>query len=139
MVEEHAGELVACFAALREAIVAQQQAGGAPANEPGRQAGEGAGQEVGRDATGSAAGVNEADGVLTGSNTGGVLNEHPAGGWARYTAWEHYEGVAALLVAHLLEMWALRLFGCQNIEEELRAIAVARPLTQAEGGERFGE
>ena len=44
-------------------------------------------------------------------------------GGARYSAWEHHEGVAALLLAHLVEMWCLRLFGPARLEEELRLLA----------------
>ena len=32
---------------------------------------------------------------------------------------QHFEGVASLIVAHLIEMWALRLFGPNQLASEL--------------------
>lgn len=145
MVEDHARELTALFDALREAIVAQQQAGGAADEALAWQDGEGYGGEgptagAAGDGGGAADGVSgcRGDGIFTATDTTAVVSVHPAAP-RRYTAWEHYEGVAALLVAHLLEMWALRLFGSPNIEEELRAIAGTRPLAKGEDGLGAGE
>jgi len=73
--------------------------------------------------------------VATDSVAGG--HGDTAGG-ARYTAWEHYEGIAALLVAHLVEMWCLRLFGRENLEAEMRLLAEAVPLAPPPGQEPDG-
>lgn len=132
IVGEHAAELTALFDALREAIVLQQQAGGALEEDGGAAPGRGATVGTAGGAAAGGGGGGGGDGAIAAAGAPAVVSA--AGGWARYTAWEHYEGVSALLVAHLLEMWALRLFGSQSIEEELRAIAGAKALTQEGGG-----
>lgn len=105
MVAEHAEATSARFDELREAIVAQQQAGQLGLQE----------DAIEPMASATACGVTAPR----------VEDDH-------YNAWQHYEGVSALLVAHLLEMWSLRLFGAANVEAELGKIAEAQPLDHAQ-------